>query len=72
MRQTQEECTDEDCVEEGSIGSPGNALMMMTLMGVFALIMFMTRPNSLRPPPPPLNEKPENNDQSGPPPPPLQ
>jgi len=70
LRQTQEECTDGDCVETGSIGGPGNALIMMTLMGVFAVVMFLSRPGSLRPRAPDPSEKPRDEFE-GPPPPPV-
>lgn len=47
-------------------------MMMMALMGVFAVAMFLTRPNSLRPlPTSERSEKPDRNDIGGPPPPPT-
>ncbi|KAE9555528.1 hypothetical protein FO519_001296 [Halicephalobus sp. NKZ332] len=69
LRQTQD-CTDEDCVESGSIGGPNNTLIMMTLMGLFAVVMFLSRPGSLRPRAPDPTEKPRDEFE-GPPPPPV-
>uniref|UniRef100_A0AC34Q942 Small integral membrane protein 14 n=1 Tax=Panagrolaimus sp. JU765 TaxID=591449 RepID=A0AC34Q942_9BILA len=72
LRQSQEECIDENCVDDSSLGGLSNTMMMMALMGVFAVAMFLTRPNSLRPlPTSERSEKPDRNDIGGPPPPPT-
>uniref|UniRef100_A0A7E4VZ59 Small integral membrane protein 14 n=1 Tax=Panagrellus redivivus TaxID=6233 RepID=A0A7E4VZ59_PANRE len=72
LRQTQEECTDEECSASDPQAAT-NTMVMMALMSVFAMVMFMTRPNSLRGPQAgSLEGKPSNNSNNtdDPPPPP--
>uniref|UniRef100_A0A914PH48 Small integral membrane protein 14 n=1 Tax=Panagrolaimus davidi TaxID=227884 RepID=A0A914PH48_9BILA len=66
LRQSQEECLDGDCItpQNISITSPLNAyrIGLIALLFTFAMVMFYTRPNSLRPN---TNGKPRDGENSG-------
>ncbi|KAF1600579.1 UNVERIFIED_CONTAM: Small integral membrane protein 14, partial [Eudyptes robustus] len=74
LRDSQADCTDTECLESSGDGSVSGGMtlsMLLALWGVMAVILFMSRPASLRNNSDrDLNEKPRLNGDNNPPPPP--
>uniref|UniRef100_A0AC34RFI9 Small integral membrane protein 14 n=1 Tax=Panagrolaimus sp. JU765 TaxID=591449 RepID=A0AC34RFI9_9BILA len=70
IRNNQENCDESTCVIDDATrtGSVLNMFFFMAILAIFAVLMFRTRPNSLRSDP---NEKPRSNSRRDPPSPPV-
>ncbi|CAD5211829.1 unnamed protein product [Bursaphelenchus okinawaensis] len=72
LRNSQEDCTDTECVGPSGDGSTGGMTlpMLLALWGVVVMILYISRPTSMRNSDRRINEKPRmDNDRSPPPPP---
>jgi len=53
LRESQSDCTDVECEDPSGTGAGGSGMnlpIMLTLWGIAALVLFLTRPQSMRMP----------------------
>jgi len=62
LRESQSDCTDVECEDPSGTGTGGGGMnlpIMLTLWGIAALVLFLTRPQSMRMPGNSVPEKPQ-------------